>query len=129
MRAISIKQPWASMIISGVKDTENRTFPLKEKGPIAICSTKKPNAEALLDFPGDYPNGVLLGVVDVVGLIWVEEDGEYSTDLPEEANVKLDWYVPGDLGWVLRNPRPCKQVPVKGQLGIYHIPDEIIEYL
>lgn len=28
MKAITIKQPWASLIVHGIKDIENRTWPV-----------------------------------------------------------------------------------------------------
>lgn len=31
MKAITIKQPWASLIVEGIKDIENRTWPCPEK--------------------------------------------------------------------------------------------------
>lgn len=31
MKAISIKQPWASLIAHGIKDIENRTWPCPKK--------------------------------------------------------------------------------------------------
>lgn len=31
MKAITIKQPWASLIVHGIKDIENRTWPCPKK--------------------------------------------------------------------------------------------------
>lgn len=31
MKAITIKQPWASLIVHGIKDIENRTWPCPDK--------------------------------------------------------------------------------------------------
>ena len=31
MKAITIKQPWASLIVHGIKDIENRTWPCTKK--------------------------------------------------------------------------------------------------
>ena len=36
MKAISIKQPWASLIVHGIKDIENRTWATKYRGKVLI---------------------------------------------------------------------------------------------
>ena len=36
MKALTIKQPWASLIAHGVKDIENRTWKTKYRGKILI---------------------------------------------------------------------------------------------
>jgi len=41
MKAITIKQPWASLIIEGIKDIENRTWATKYRGHILIHSSAK----------------------------------------------------------------------------------------
>lgn len=40
MKAITIHQPWASLIVSGDKLYETRTWPTKHRGPIAIHAGK-----------------------------------------------------------------------------------------
>lgn len=40
MKALSIKQPWASLIAHGIKDVENRTWKTNFRGRIYIHSTK-----------------------------------------------------------------------------------------
>lgn len=40
MKALSIKQPYASLIAEGVKDIENRTYPTKFRGTILIHASK-----------------------------------------------------------------------------------------
>lgn len=41
MKAMSIKQPWAELIVSGVKDVENRTWSTDYRGPILIHAGKR----------------------------------------------------------------------------------------
>ena len=36
MKAISIRQPWAWLIVHGYQDVENRTWSTKHRGPILI---------------------------------------------------------------------------------------------
>lgn len=42
MKVLSIKQPWASLVASGIKDVENRTWRTKFRGKIYIHAAQKP---------------------------------------------------------------------------------------
>ena len=44
MKAISVRQPWASFLAGGGKSVECRTWRCSYRGPLLICSSK-----------GDYP--------------------------------------------------------------------------
>lgn len=46
MKAISIKQPWASLIAHGIKDIENRTWATKYRGKVLIHASGKPAGDA-----------------------------------------------------------------------------------
>ena len=42
MKVLSVQQPWASLIVAGIKDVENRTWKPKEMpGRILIHASKK----------------------------------------------------------------------------------------
>lgn len=45
--AISVKQPWASMVASGVKTIETRTWWTPYRGPLAICSSALPKGQGV----------------------------------------------------------------------------------
>ena len=36
MRVLSVRQPWASLLVRGVKDIENRTWSTTYRGPVLI---------------------------------------------------------------------------------------------
>lgn len=40
MKAISIRQPWAWLIVNGYKDIENRTWYTKYRGPVLVHAAK-----------------------------------------------------------------------------------------
>jgi len=100
MKALCIKQPYASDIMAGRKTVEWRSWRTHYRGELIITSAKKP-AERL-DNKKDYPLGYALGTVELV-------DVKY---FPDE-----DCY-----GWIFENPKPFKKpVPVKSQLGIFNL--------
>ena len=47
MKAVSVKQPWASLIAEGNKTIETRTWPTNYRGDLLICASKKPKIEDL----------------------------------------------------------------------------------
>lgn len=126
--ALTVLEPWASGIIHGTKRIENRSWRTHHRGPLVIhaglgrkflkgADASDPMIQQLL--PGlasldDLPYGLIVGMVDVVDCVKVE-------DLPPETP-----WASGPWCWVLANPRPLKPVPFKGKLMIFTIPDELL---
>ena len=66
MKGLSVRQPHAERIASGIKTLEIRSRPTKHRGPLLICASKA------LPPPGDrrfrdLPRGVAICTVEVVG--------------------------------------------------------------
>lgn len=112
-RVLSVRQPWASLIASGRKTIELRSWSTSYRGPVLIVSGSSP-------WRGRH--GYPLGPMGVA-ICWVDlvDVRPYS---PEDRAASA---VPGtiDLGdkplqsWILANPRPVAHVPVRGKLGLY----------
>jgi len=68
--ALSIRQPYAELILRGIKKIEYRTKPTKIRGRVYIYAGLKPGPleefEDLKAKPGDFPTGVLVGTVEIV---------------------------------------------------------------
>jgi hypothetical protein len=140
MKAIAIRQPWAALIVSGVKNIENRSWGTHYRGPLAIYASKSFSKADMRDaqdickrhgicFPSEFLTGGIIGVVDFVGLAiprpqkWIPTP---TFDKPELASTPLTWYDRGAIGWVLQNPRPIEFIKYCGRLGLFEIPDELI---
>lgn len=105
MKCLSVQEPWASMIASGEKDEEYRSRATSYRGELLIAVSKKPRSEI---------GGLAICLVDLVDVRKCKRD-EFD-DLADDDEPP---YV-----WVLRNPRKIVTFPVKGQLGIYNVPEE-----
>jgi hypothetical protein len=132
---LSIRQPWASLILKAGKDIENRNWPTRRRGRIFVHAAKgmtrdehedaiafavaairadPRNADTakqttLRDLGFDLealPRGGIIGSVEIVDCV-------RSSTSP--------WFV-GDYGFVLRDPRPLPFVPWKGALGFFGVP-------
>jgi len=112
LKAISIRQPFAWLVVNGWKDIENRRWSTKVRGPLLIhAGSARPSAEHLQSFLDVWPNatldyGGIIGVVDIV-------------DCVDKHRSK--WFR-GPFGWVLANPRPLPFKPCPGKLKFF-IPD------
>lgn len=122
MKAISIRQPWASLIVSGRKTIELRSWRLNHRGALVILAgTGKWNGEHDHEIG---PRGVILGVVDVVDCREFSRADTAASCVPEAELRRLTFESAPPLGpkqwfsWVLKNARPCRNVPFKGRLGI-----------
>jgi hypothetical protein len=140
MKAISIKNPWASLIVQGVKDIENRTWKTSFRGTVLVHASGKPSgtitdlltqdqfdslnvnrfAPLWLQFlmAGRYTNSAIIGTVDIVDCvighhsIWAEK-----TDMPAGPT----WVEKPTFNWVLKNPVlfPEPILNVKGKLSFW----------
>ena len=109
IKAISIRQPWASMIAAGDKTIETRTWYTRYRGKLMICSSRR----AVSRFWRRLPCGKALAIVNMV-------DCRLMTPADERA-ARCGWYE-GAWAWVLEDIRPIeKPFDVKGQLGIYEV--------
>jgi len=105
MKAISLKQPWASLIANGEKTIETRTWPTKYRGDLLICASKQPRLDR-------YPSGCALCIVTVI-------DWRPMTKADEQAAC-CELYQ-GAWSWLLSNIHPIVPFAVKGSLGFYEV--------
>lgn len=107
LRALSVRQPWAELIVRGDKNLEYRSWRLREMGPLLIHASRThdpENFELAGMKPDGLPFGALVGVVDVVGCVEVE--GE-----------------PGLYAFELAHPRRfAVPIPYRGAASIFRVP-------
>lgn len=120
---LSIRQPWAWLILCGWKDVENRTWPTKIRGTVLIHAaagcTIREHDEAMLWIArnnriplrfGDIPRrsldrGGIVGSVEIVDCVTESES---------------PWFV-GPYGFVLKNAKPLPFMRCRGKLGFYRL--------
>ncbi|EMD5788156.1 ASCH domain-containing protein [Proteus mirabilis] len=114
MKAISIRQPWAWLIVNGYKDIENRSWRTKYRGQVLIHASqgvKKSEyerAKELTDLlgitlPTSFETGGIVGVATI-------------TDCVEQS--ESPWFF-GEKGFVLTDARPLKFIQMKGKLSFF----------
>ena len=125
MIALSIRQPWAWMILHAGKDIENRDWQTKMRGRVLIHASKgmtRDEWEGAWKFAlgsGASPKAVAAGLtrdnIQRGGIIGSVEIADCVADSDSR------WFV-GRYGFVLRDPRPMPFVPYRGALGFFGVP-------
>jgi hypothetical protein len=130
MKALSIRQPWAWLILHAGKDIENRNWHTNFRGRVLIHASKgctKQEYEDALWFAGDfeerrvaathlegYPTvkvpelkelqrGGIVGEMEIVDCVRQSDSG---------------WFM-GEYGFVIRNAKPLPFRPCAGKLGFF----------
>jgi hypothetical protein len=119
VRALCVRQPWASLIATGRKGIELRSWRTHHRGPLVIVASASADREALRLFPECVAlRGVTVALVDVL-------DVRLAT--PDDAATALREPPSGIFAWCLGNVRPLPPRAVRRQLGLYPIDDAFAE--
>lgn len=114
MKALSIKQPWAWLIVNGIKDIENRTWKTKFRGKFLVHASKGVDVKRyneLLDkgvkLPpiSEFKRGGIVGEAEIVDCV-------EKSDSP--------WFL-GPIGFVLINGKELPFKEYKGQLNFFEV--------
>jgi hypothetical protein len=134
MKALSIKQPYATSILRGTKTIELRSWQTAYRGDILICTSQTPayflRKTPILDQDNrhkvvneiteevDYMYfGKALCVVELYDIRLMEQEDEKASE--------ADYY--DDLfSWCLRNVRPIKPFDVVGRLNLFEVNEPIV---
>lgn len=98
MKAITIYQPWASLIPLGAKKIETRSWATKYRGPIAIHAGLKPiprDYYGIRDFLPcvcDFPYGRIIAIADLVDCLVIDGYGHDLNWLPGENDAESKFY-------------------------------------
>ncbi len=112
--ALSVKQPWAALLVAGVKSVEVRTWMTRKRGCILIHAAKtaddRPEGWALITTPELKSlaslRGGIIGVADLTACVRYHTAEAFAQAVEEHRNDR-DWFHSGGLyGFVFQNPRP-----------------------
>lgn len=130
MKAITIKQPFASLIIEGYKEYEFRTWRTKFRGDILIHAGKGVDKKAMEKYKhlvSDCPSGCMLGIVKITDCIKIDDEArEMLKDNIVYDNVvnNKDW---DGFGFKIESIRKVENTPANGKLSLWDFEGEIIE--
>ncbi len=130
MKVISIRQPWASLIVHGYKEYEFRSWNTKFRGKCLIHASSGVDETSINKFSKynlDYPLGKIIGSVEINDVIPLDED--FKRELLDKnelvyggIKVNKEYAFKCEKVKILKEP-----IEVKGELGFweYYTPEEI----
>ena len=128
MKALSIRQPWAWLLIHGTKDIENRDWWTSVRGQVAIHAAKgmtrfeyedavdfvrrfDPNLAECIPLPKELERGAIIGTMVIRDCV---------------SSSKTPWFQ-GRYGFVMDTPEPWDAFPCSGALGFWEVPENAFE--
>lgn len=134
LRVVTVKQPYASQIVHGGKDVENRVRNIagKYRGPVAIHAglglvrgILEPSELRALHGGEEAPRGAIIGVVELIGAHRAFGDNPGGLNLCGHDGQCSSWALPKHWHLELANPRPLAEpIPFTGALGLRTLDEE-----
>ena len=146
MKALTIWQPWASLIAAGLKRYETRSWATDYRGLLAIHAAKRPlnpdeirsicyglnsfDLEEVAKVEHEIDNccqfGAILAIAELKDCLPTASfiPGPNKNSLGIERI--LGNYQPGRFAWKLQNIQPLIPIPTKGQQGLWIPSSELI---
>ena len=113
MKILTIRQPWARLIVNGSKNIENRTWPTSYRGPVLIHASLNFNRALCLKHrldPKTLERGGVVGIAEIADCV---------------IKHRSRWFI-GPYGFVLRKRRPLPFIKWKGALGLRKVPSGLM---
>lgn len=102
MKVLTIKEPWANLILEGKKTIETRTWKTQHRGLILLHASKNPKSKI---------SGCIFAAAKIVDCIPMVK--------AHESKACCDIY-PKAYSWFLEDIKPTELKEVKGKLGLWN---------
>jgi predicted transcriptional regulator len=101
MKAISIKEPYATLILQGKKTIETRTWTTKYRGDILLCASANPKSKI---------SGYAFVIAELYDIkpMTIDHEKQACCEVYDKAQ-----------SWFLRHIRKIPPTKVKGKLGLF----------
>lgn len=141
MKALTARQPWATLLVIGAKSNETRSWYTKYRGPVAIHAGAHPLRDTLAQLPSNVvgcmklmlrgkrpegmgrldihrlPLGCIVGTANLVDCVRI--DKAFVDSLDEYERMFGDYTI-GRYAWIFENPIAFKKpIYVKGAQGLW----------
>lgn len=129
MKVLSVKQPWAALLVNGIKDIENRTRRTTFRGRILIHASSAKMSGSIADYLNQSQTMAMMNSqVDVDKLRETLKTGHIIGSVEIYDCVKDDdsvWAENSVWNWKVRNPVLFnKPIRAKGKLGLWDFTEE-----
>lgn len=124
MKALSLKQPFAELVVSGKKTIELRKWKTKYRGEFFIHASKVPDHKNMNKFgfeKDSLPTGCIVGKAKLVDVKEYTSDEQFKKDKPFHL-ADVTW---GKYGFILKNVKRIKPIPCKGALNFWEFKGKV----
>ncbi len=129
MKALSLWQPWATLIAVGAKRMETRSWAPQYRGELVIHAAKRWTADAhdlIQESPfrealqgHQIPRGAIVAVVRLTGCL------RTTDSQPSYPECAFGNYDDGRFAWVLERVRAIEPVPCRGRQRLWDVPEDV----
>lgn len=123
MKVLTIRQPWATLIMQKDKRFEFRSWQTKYRGDLLIHAGKGIDREAMKRLtkyiPKDLPTGKILGKVTLVDCVKITPDFKQKL-LKENKDIYTDSSFKENYGWQMEEVQVFDEpIEAKGKLSLW----------
>lgn len=120
MKALTIRQPFAWLVVNGFKDVENRSWATSHRGPLLIHAGKKPLSKGDKEWLARFREGTGIAVPEKLplgGIVGVAILADCVT------RHRSPWFRkrPGNFGWVFKDAKRLPFRPMPGKLKVWEV--------
>lgn len=129
MKALTISQPYASLIANDEKFIENRTWETKYRGPLAIHAGKGSQYLSSRELER-YPTGCVIAVAKLTACVELAFILEMNTTTKRHRCIpgSIKWWseaarhehAEGPWCWILEDVQQFEPIPAKGAQGLWN---------
>ena len=119
MKALSLKQPWAELILQGKKTIETRKWNTNFRGSFYIHASKNIDKDMIAELKSfNITRGALIGKANLTEVKEYKSEKDFHKDDKKHLakNLKFRKY-----GFILSDITRIKPIPYKGQLNFFNV--------
>jgi len=120
IKCLSVWQPWAWLLVHGIKDVENRYWYTNHRGIVLIHASKRIDTQSLHYYRVEYdmhdlPVGAIVGQVELTACTRI---------------VQSEWHDPEQWGWYVAKPVVyTNPIPYRGRQKLFDVPVSVVPEL
>ena len=126
MKALTLKQPWATLISEGLKEYEFRSWKTNYRGKILIHSGKGVDKKDLDNFKNlnlEYPQSKILALIELEDCIKIDE--EFNKKIKELNNPVYGNKDRDGYAWKIKLIKKIDSKDIiNGKLGLWNIDED-----
>ena len=121
MKALSLRQPYAELIVSGNKTIEVRNWNTKFRGEFLVHASKQIMNDDCNKFnlnPNTITTGAVVGKATVIDVKKYKSLEEFEKD-GDKHRARKNFFKKPCYGFILENPKRISPIPAKGFLNFF----------